>query len=161
MTDRRLLAARQLWLGEPPLWREVTRCHALCREIADRHYSRQTPGAREFMANGETLVLLHESEAGVAVWGVIHNLDPAGGIRWRCSIYRNESSLRSSDMIIEATSITYDHWRRRSWPSVPLQTEVDPSKVRRKRDPGRCFRRAGWSVVGERRGLVVLEAPAP
>ena len=44
-------------------------------------------------------------------------------------------------------------------PVVPLQTEVDPSKTRRKRDPGRCFLRAGWRLVGERRGLVILEAP--
>jgi hypothetical protein len=28
-------------------------------------------------------------------------------------------------------------------------TFVDPSKVRPKRDPGRCYRRAGFEVVGE------------
>ena len=43
--------------------------------------------------------------------------------------------------------------------TVPLTTEVDPSRVRRKRDPGRCFRRAGWLVTGIVRGLWVYEAP--
>lgn len=45
-------------------------------------------------------------------------------------------------------------------PVVPLTTEVDPGKVRPKRDPGRCFLRAGWTRVDERRGLVVLQAPS-
>lgn len=44
-------------------------------------------------------------------------------------------------------------------PAEPLETEVDPTKTRHKRDPGRCFRRAGWTVTGERRGLVILRAP--
>lgn len=42
---------------------------------------------------------------------------------------------------------------------APTWTEVDPRKTRRKRDPGRCFIKAGWRVVGESNGLVVLEAP--
>lgn len=56
---------------------------------------------------------------------------------------------------------TFDFWRRSpgGLPSVPLQTEVDPSKTRRKRDPGRCFRKAGWIKVDERRGLIIFEAP--
>lgn len=29
---------------------------------------------------------------------------------------------------------------------------VDASKVRRKRDPGRCYRRAGFQLVGETKG---------
>lgn len=61
----------------------------------------------------------------------------------------------------EATARTYAYWRRHygGLPAVPLTTEVDPRKTRRKRDPGRCFLRAGWSRVGVVRGLVVLRAP--
>jgi hypothetical protein len=37
-------------------------------------------------------------------------------------------------------------------------TFVDPTKTRRKRDPGRCYRRAGFSVAGETKGgLVALQ----
>lgn len=70
-------------------WRQVRRDDARARELADRHYSRQTPGAKDFMASGRTLVLL----ADRAVWGAIENLDPAGSRRWRVSIF-----LRAPEM---------------------------------------------------------------
>lgn len=140
-------------------WEQVRRTDSRARALADRHYSRQTVGAVDFMANGRTFVLL--SLDATAVWGVIENMDPAGGRRWRCSIFRNEGSARSSDLIREATALTYSHWMRRGGlPPVPLTTEVDPAKTRHKRDPGRCFLRAGWTRIDERRGLVVLRAPA-
>jgi hypothetical protein len=40
---------------------------------------------------------------------------------------------------------------RAKWPDVPelgIVTFVDAAKTRRKRDPGRCYRRAGWRHVG-------------
>lgn len=140
-------------------WWKVRRVHPAARALADRHYSRQTVGAVEFMSSGQTLVLLTEDQR--AVWGVIANLDPAGGLRWRCSIFRNEGAGLSSDLIREATAITYRYWETRfgGRPIVPLTTEVDGSKTRRKRDPGRCFIRAGWSVIDNRRGLTILQAP--
>jgi hypothetical protein len=70
----------------------------------------------------------------------------------------------SSLLVAEATARTYEFWRRHygGLPSVPLRTEVDPEKTRRKRDPGRCFLKAGWRVAGETKsGLVRLEAPPP
>lgn len=84
-------------------------------------------------ASGKTLVLL--TADGAAVWGVIENMDPAGGLRWRCSIFRNEGPHRSSDLIREATDRSYVYWRRRhgGLPGVPLTTEVDPEKTKRKR----------------------------
>ncbi len=105
---------------------------------------------------------------GRAVWGVVLNLDPAGRQRWRCTIFRNEGAGLSSDLVRAATETTYQLWRRRyqSLPDVRLTTEIDPGKVRRKRDPGRCFRRAGWEYLytteGAKKGradLVVLGAP--
>jgi hypothetical protein len=140
-------------------WRPVTRCDVAARELADRHYSRQTIGAVDFMASGKTFVLLTDDAR--AVWGVIENLDPVGELRWRCSIFRNEGSILSSVLIREATERTYLYWERHygGRPIVPLRTEVDPKKVRNKRDPGRCFIRAGWKYIGIVRGLVVLEAP--
>jgi hypothetical protein len=141
------------------LWRRVTRCDPAARALADRHYSRQTIGAAGFLPPGTTLTLL--SRDGKAVWGVCENLDPAGNRRWRVTIFRNESEVLSSVLVREATVLTFDHWRSHygDLPPVPLTTEVDPGRTRRKRDPGRCFLRSGlWRVAGERRGLVVLEA---
>jgi len=143
------------------VWHAVSRRDVRARRLADRHYSRQTPGAKDFMASGRTLVMLTDDE--LAVWGAIENLDPAGNRRWRCSIFRNEGPERSSELVREATARTFDYWLRHygAIPSVPLQTEVDPRRVRHKRDPGRCFLRAGWVRVGQARGLVVLEAVTP
>ncbi len=46
-----------------------------------------------------------------------------------------------------------------------MVTFVDPAKTRRKRDPGRCYRRAGFTHVGETAGglvaLQLLEADMP
>lgn len=152
-------------------WRQVKRCDVRARELADRHYSRQTPGAAEFMSSGITFVMLAEFEAlpgpvdrtpTRAAWGAIENLDPGGGERFRCSIFRNETPWLSSYLVREATTITQVRWARRfGWDGdLPLTTEVDPAKTRRKRDPGRCFRKAGWWVIdNDRRGLVVLQAP--
>jgi hypothetical protein len=149
----------------PRYWRQVDKFDRRAVELADRHYSRQSVGSWQFMPPGRTLVLLAEqwTHGGDArgVWGVVENLDPVGNVRFRCSIFRNETAWLSSDLVREATTLTIDRWRRRfGWAGIPaLQTEVDPRAVRRKRDPGRCFRKAGWRLVEERRGLVVLEAP--
>lgn len=139
-------------------WEVVRRSDARARALADRHYSRQSPGTREFMASGRTLVLLGPG----AVWGAIENLDPVGQLRWRVSVFRNEGPILSSVLVREATELTRTWWavHYRGEPGVPLQTEVDPKRTRAKRDPGRCFRRAGWRHVDTRRGLVILEAPA-
>lgn len=127
--------------------------------MADRHYSRQTIGAAEFMGPGRAFVMLAER----AVWGVNENLDTAGNMRWRCTIFRNESQVLSSLLVIEATERTHAYWRRHygALPSAHLTTEVNVDLVKRKRDPGRCFIRAGWSLVGETtKGLLVFQAPA-
>lgn len=134
-------------------------------ELADRHYSRQTPGSADFVGNGRKLVML--TADAKAVWAAIEHMDPVGGLHWRCSMFRNEGSSagRSSELIELATPLTFTWWREHygGVPAAPLRTEIDVRKVRHKRDPGRCFLRARWSVVesarGDARGLVVLEAP--
>lgn len=145
-------------------WHQVKRCDVRARELADRHYSRQSPGADEFMGNGRTLVLI--TLAADAVWGAIENKDPHGGPHWRCSIFRNEGPTLSSALVKEATAETIAFWRRRyGLPPVPLMTEVDVDETRPKRDPGRCFLMAGWTVVEKsarshrHRNLVILRAP--
>lgn len=130
----------QLPLGARGPWVRVDKFHPEAAALADRHYSRQSVGDRQFMPPGRTLVLL--SVCGRAVWGVVLNLDPVGALRWRCSIFRNEGAGLSSALIIAATEETLSSWVPR--PPVPLTTEIDASAVRRKRDPGRCYLRAGW-----------------
>lgn len=145
------------------IWFEVSKQdrRAAELELADRHYSRQTKGSRQFMPPGKTLVLLTRDE--LAVWGACKNKDPVGEVRLRCTIFRNESVTLSSELVELATALTYLRFGR----DVILTTEIDTRKTRKKRDPGRCFRKAGW-IVSERksrshrhRHVVILEAPIP
>ena len=77
-----------------------------------------------------------------------------------CSAFRNERPdlYLSSDLIREAVAAT--RWK---WPDVPplgMITFVDSSKTRRKRDPGRCYRKAGFhpaTPTHTEGGLVALQ----
>lgn len=74
---------------------------------------------------------------------------------WVCSIFRNESSVLSSLLIREAVAATRARWEP---PALGMVTFVNAGKVRRKRDPGRCYLRAGFRRVGETKGgLVALQ----
>ena len=72
------------------------------------------------------------------------------------SCFRRESGPLASLLIREAVAIT--RWR---WPDVPelgMVTFVDAGKVARKRDPGRCYVRAGFHACGETKsGLLAFQ----
>lgn len=141
------------------MWHRVNKWSKRAAELADRHYSRQTIGSDQVLGPGETLLLL--TPTSDAVWGVVHNMEPASDrMRWRVTIFRNESVSRSSSLIEVATTMTLEAWPRRyeRLPTEPLMTEVNAEKTRRKRDPGRCFRRAGWELWS-RRDLYFFVAP--
>lgn len=142
-------------------WRQVNRFSQDAARLADRHYTRQTVGSPQFMPSGRALVLL--TEAGDAVWGTSWQVSDAGvamavhdwPLAWNCSIFRNEGPVLSSDLIREAVAAT-----RAVWGEPPEQgfvTFVDATAVRHKRDPGRCYLRAGWRRAGATRsGKVAL-----
>lgn len=147
-------------------WVSVKKTDPRARDLADRHYSRQTPGAACFTPPGRCVTLLTECER--AIWAVVLNMDPAGALRWRVAIFRNEGAGLSSDLIRSATDETHRAWLDRygEIPRVRLTTEVDPLAVRPKADPGYCFLMAGWDRIGVtagarkgRRDLVIFGAP--
>ncbi len=92
----------------------------------------------------------------VTSWPYAQYVKHAWAGAWVNSCFRNEGAGLSSELIREAIAAT-----RHRWPSVPdlgMVTFVDASKVRRKRDPGRCYLRAGFRRVGETKGgLVALQ----
>lgn len=59
-------------------------------------------------------------------------------------------------MILAAVAHTRDRW-----PTVPplgMVSFIDPARVRRKRDPGRCYRKAGFRLAGETaKGLLIFQ----
>jgi len=138
-------------------WRISHRADQSAREIADRHYSRQTIGAPQFVPPGRCLVLHEPGAYWVTSWPFAQYVLHAWAGAWVCSAFRRESGDRlASEMIRDAVAIT--RWK---WPTVPdlgMITFVDEAKVRRKRDAGRCFRRAGFVECGRTKGgLLALQ----
>ncbi len=99
------------------------------------------------------MVLITADARALFVWRkFISDADEAGV---NCAVFRNEGteSGRSSELIKCADSIA---WQR--WPGERLYTYVDPAKIRHKRDPGRCFIRAGYHRCGTTKtGKLIFE----
>lgn len=145
----------------PDLWKIRHRACQECREIADRHYNRQKIGSPQFVPPGRCLVLLHTSPTGKALWVTswpfAEYVKHAWAGAWVCSCFRNESATLSSNLIRAAVIETAIKW---PVPDLGMITFVDTSKTRRKRDPGRCYRKAGFVPAGMTKGgLVALQLP--
>jgi hypothetical protein len=145
--------------SNPSKWLVSWRADPAVRVLADRHYSRQTVGHVQFVAPGRCLVLrtLAADAAWVTSWPLPHFVKHSYGDAWVCALFRNESEILSSELITEAVAATLA-WFTEAPPGGML-TFVDERKIRRKRDPGRCFRRAGFVPVGrtKERDLLVLQ----
>lgn len=126
--------------------------HYSCRQYADGRIRRQ------FMAPGETMVLLTSDCS--ALWGWHHSLvaraDGQEGIS--CAVFRNEGDTRSSELIAEACGLAWDRW-----PGARLFTYVNPAKLASAGQPGArpgwCFLKAGFRDAGTNKDgkLVLLE----
>jgi len=128
-------------------------------KLADRHYSRQRKGTRQVAPPGRMLVLITEEAS--ALW-VTSWPDPEMVRRdwykdaWMCTLFRNESSIPSSELIREAVAIT--RWKYGTPPVSGMVTIVDQHKVTSE-IPGYCFKRAKFKHVREtkRAGLHILQ----
>lgn len=139
------------------------------------HYSRRTPGSKTFTGVGREVVLVHESL--LAVWAVVYQQVPAprgsGASRgrtgaknarphlWRNMMFRNLGAGLSSALIRSAVASTYTAWLDRygCLPGERMRTEVDIARVK-SRNPGYCYKMAGWSVDRVVRGKLYLYAPS-
>lgn len=140
------------------MWWLSHACDPAVRALADRHYSRQKPGTPRFVPPGRCLVLVCDGAFWVTSWPFAEYVRHAWGGAWICSAFRREDpcSYKASDMITEAVAATRHKYGEP--PALGMVTFVDASKVRAKRDPGRCFLRAGFRRVGETKGgLVALQ----
>lgn len=143
-------------------WHESWRADPQARALADKHYNRQKIGAPQFVPPGRCLVLI--TEPADAFWITSYPFAQYTKHAWAgamvCSAFRNEGGVRSSLLVEHACAAT--RWyAETNWGGVPelgMITFVDPTKVRRKRDWGRCYRKAGFVHVGETKaGLVALQ----
>lgn len=139
-------------------WRMSYRADPAARAIADRHYNRQSVGAAQFVPPGRCVVLVIPGAAlWITSWPFAEYVKHAWAGAWVCSAFRNERPdlYLSSALITDAIAATCSLWAP---PDLGMITFVDRDKTRRKRDPGRCYRRAGFVEVGETAGgLVALQ----
>ena len=143
-------------------WHLVGRSDLRAQLLADRHYSRKHPGDPQFCPPGHSIVLIIPRGAAAAALWVSHRPAPGaletpradGFDYWDNPFFRNESGLRSSDLILEALAITCYFWRDHLPPdgfhSFVDETQVQGVKVRGEVVHGFCFFKAGFELAPER-----------
>ena len=136
-------------------WLEYRDGNEQVRQIFDRHYSRNARSTHKlFVGPGEKMILMTLDQTAIWVWRKCKFFKEAHGAKGgvNCAVFRNEGTRRSSDLIREAVKIA-----REKWPGERLFTYVDAGKIK-SRNPGCCFKKAGWKRVGKTKaGLIVLE----
>lgn len=119
--------------------------------LADRHYTRQSPGARQFAGNGEKIVLRNAEGSVLFVW-LLERFRWDGLRGYNNQWFRNESSRSASEIILEAERFAIDRWG----PGLAF-TFIDAHGLgtRKHRSAefcpwpiGRCYLRAGWRETG-------------
>lgn len=129
--------------------------NAASREMFRRHYSyRAYADGRDpklFVGPGEKMVLITESGDALFVWRKFKSGDGQEGLN--CAVFRNESDVLSSTLILDAERAAWTRWQPQR-----LFTYVNPYKIR-STNPGYCFKRAGWRECGRTiwKNLVILE----
>jgi hypothetical protein len=152
-------------------WYLVERTDTRARLLADRHYSRQSPGHPEFCPPGHNIVLIiPNGRAGAAALWVSHRPAPDANLEkpradgmsyWDNPYFRNESNIKSSMLIREALAVTRWLWRD-NLPADGFHSFVDPRQVRGVKVRGVVvygfvFQKAGFVLWPERtksRGLL-------
>lgn len=129
----------------------------------DRRRSDATYRNRHLIVGpGEKLVLLLADCRALFVWKKFKDASGQTGVN--CAVFRNESDILSSALILEAEQLA---WTK--WPGERLYTYVDQNKVRTgkpatgKANPGKCYIKAGWTRLEAvtKSGKVILEKLPP
>lgn len=139
------------------IWTLSHRADPRAVPLADRHYTRQHVGSPQIAPPGRCVVLLSRdgNALWITSWPFAEYVKHAWAGAWVCSLFRNEGAGLSSELIRDAIAVTRSIWTP---PDLGMITFVDADKTRRKRDPGRCFRRAGFNPVGHTKGgLIALQ----
>jgi hypothetical protein len=132
-------------------WAISHRFDPLACALADRHYNRQKIGTPQFVPPGRCLVLMADQALWVTSWPFAEYTKHAWAGAWVNSLFRREGGdMLASDLIRQAVGAT--RWYFGETPALGMVTFVDASQVRRKRDPGRCYLRAGFKRAGSTKG---------
>jgi hypothetical protein len=120
--------------------------------LADRHYSRQKPGTKQYVPPGRCLVLLadHEQALWVTSWPFAQYVKHAWAGAWVNTFFRKECGGDASPYIRSAIAITRSLWEP---PELGCITFVNPKFVRpvHRRGTtiyGYSYLKAGFEHVG-------------
>ncbi|HBG75117.1 MAG: hypothetical protein A2X25_14460 [Chloroflexi bacterium GWB2_49_20] len=136
-------------------WYSMKDGNATARNFFDKHYSRHfyQDGRRPklFVGPGEKMVLMTSDFKALFIWRKFISKNGQKGIN--CAVFRNESYMLSSTLILEAEKLAWD-----KWPMERLYTYVNPRKIT-STNPGYCFLKAGWRKCGitKAKKLIILE----
>jgi hypothetical protein len=124
------------------------------RRLYHRHYSHRAykdgRKPKKIVGPGEYMMLITAQVDALFVWRKF--IDASGQKGVNCAIFRNESKVKSSDLIREAVELAV-----KRWPGERLYTYVNSKKIRSS-NPGYCFLQAGWRRCGEtKKQLKILE----
>ena len=151
----------------PHDWRITSKGSRALIDLADRHYTRQSPGSNLCCRPGHNLTMItNDGRAAWIVWRPVPEVGRMDNLEaWELTMFRNEGAALSSALILSATAITYSKW---GWPPPDgLITAVGIAETRRRRSatalPGHCFRTAGWTEFKRSADgrLCWLRAPRP
>lgn len=126
-----------------------------------RHYSARKNGATRYGAKNwnrfvgpaeDHIVLLTVRCDALFIWRK-DKYRRDGQVGVNCSVFRNESDVLSSELILEA-----ERWAWQKWPGERLFTFVDASAIR-STNPGYTYLKAGWRRLSDvtGKGLRILE----
>ena len=131
-------------------WLNVADGHPGLRDFYNRHYSSSGCFSPLILGPGEKLILVTPSGDAVFGWRFSKYWSDEEGVN--CAVFRNESPLLSSDLILAAEEVAVAKWG-----AVRFFTFVNPHMIASP-NPGYCFKRAGWRQYRTTKGgLIALE----
>lgn len=124
-----------MFLDFGDVWIRIHDADNEARNLFDRHYSRihykDGRKPKKFIGPGEYIALTTAKRDALFVWRKFISKDNQEGIN--CAIFRNESDLLSSELILEAEKLAI-----LKWGDVRFYTYVNAKKIRSE-NPGCCF----------------------
>jgi len=152
-------------IGTP--WARITKGDSRGRELADRHYTRQTPGNPRWTRPGYNHVLFAEFGGGLALWcwwrpkwedGRPGTSRKDGLRALECTMFRREGRtpvaselIRAAVAALDTEAAARDLHLSAAGAIEMLLTGVNARATRRRRGrrsrPGECYLRAGWRVL--------------
>jgi hypothetical protein len=135
-------------------WMGVKDGNPYAMELYQRHYSarhyKDGRVVRLFCGPGEKMILLTDEADALFIWRKF--IDDSGQKGVNCAVFRNESRILSSLLIVEAV-----FWARMRWPGERFYTYINRKKIK-STNPGYCFQCAGWQICGKTKGGLIILA---